>query len=66
SKSTLRVVAHEFVTSNPDVIYWPSFEIVRWLGGHVGPFYGNDDDAALHVGDHVVKAITDSFIEHFS
>ncbi|KAB0632620.1 GSCFA domain-containing protein [Burkholderia latens] len=66
SKSTLRVVAHEFVTRNPDVIYWPSFEIVRWIGGHVGPYYGNDDDAALHVGDHVVKAITDSFIEHFS
>lgn len=66
SKSTLRVVAHEFVTKNPEVIYWPSFEIVRWLGGHVGPYYGNDDDAALHVGDDVVKAITDSFIEHFS
>ncbi|KVZ37826.1 hypothetical protein WL17_18410 [Burkholderia ubonensis] len=66
SKSTLRVVAHEFVTKHPDVVYWPSFEVVRWLGGHVGPFYGNDDDAALHVGDDVVKAITDLFIEHHS
>jgi tetratricopeptide (TPR) repeat protein len=66
SKSTLRVVAHEFVSKHPEIIYWPSFEVVRWIGGHVGPFYGNDDDAALHVGDHVVKAITDLFIEHFS
>ena len=66
SKSTLRVVAHEFVSKHPEVIYWPSFEVVRWLGGHVGPFYGNDDDAALHIGDHVVHAITDLFIEHYS
>ncbi|KVN55774.1 GSCFA domain-containing protein [Burkholderia stagnalis] len=66
SKSTLRVVAHEFVTKHPDVVYWPSFEVVRWLGGHVGPYYGTDDDSALHIGDDVVKAITDLFIEHYS
>jgi glycosyltransferase involved in cell wall biosynthesis len=66
SKSILRVVAHEFVTQYPDVVYWPSFEVVRWLGGHVGPFYGLDDGAAWHVGTDVVKTITDLFIDHFS
>lgn len=66
SKSTLRVTAHEFVSRHPECIYWPSFEVVRWVGGHVGPFFGIDDGAALHVGDRVVAAITDAFIQHFS
>lgn len=66
SKSTLRVVSHEFTMKHPDVIYWPSFEVVRWIGGHVGPYYGADDGASLHVNDEVVQAITDSFIEYFS
>lgn len=66
SKSTLRVTAHEFTTKNPGSIYWPSFEVVRWIGGHVGPYFGIDDGAALHVGDNVVTAITESFVRHFS
>jgi glycosyltransferase involved in cell wall biosynthesis len=66
SKSILRVVAHEFVTRYPEVVYWPSFEVVRWLGGHAGPFYGLDDGAAWHIGTDVVKTITDLFIEHYS
>ncbi len=66
SKSILRVVAHEFVSQRAGAVYWPSFEVVRWIGGHVGPFYGVDDDSPLHVGDEVVQAITDLFIEFFS
>jgi len=38
SKSILRVAAHEFMSSaaGAGTIYWPSFEVFRWLGGHVG------------------------------
>ena len=46
--------------------YWPSFEIVRWLGGHVGPFYGVDDGSSLHVSEALVGVITDLFIDQFS
>lgn len=67
SKSTLRVVAHEFMQQGlPRTYYWPSFEVVRWLGGHVGPYYGLDDDSSAHVGEEVVGVITDLFIDHFS
>jgi hypothetical protein len=68
SKSTLRVVAHEFLNSadGEHVLYWPSFEIVRWLGTHMGPFYGVDDGASWHISSDLIHAITDSFIEHFS
>jgi tetratricopeptide (TPR) repeat protein len=66
SKSTLRVVAHEFIKTHGTVLYWPSFEIVKWLGAHVGPFYGTDDGASWHISEDLVHVITDLFIEHFS
>ena len=66
SKSTLRVVAHEFIKTHGQVLYWPSFEIVKWLGGHIGPFYGVDDGASWHISEDLVHVITDLFIEHFS
>jgi tetratricopeptide (TPR) repeat protein len=67
SKSTLRVAAEEVVREDPsNLLYWPSFEIVRWLGGHAGPFYGVDDGAAWHVSTAVVELITDLFIDQFA
>ena len=72
SKSTLRVACHE-VLSQPDsadVVYWPSFEIVRWLGAHFGPdqphVYGADDSNTRHVSEWVVRLIIDLFLEHYS
>jgi hypothetical protein len=69
SKSTLRVACHEVVSQpeNQDVLYWPSFEIVRWLGPHFGPehplVYGADDDNTRHVSAWVVAMIIDLFLE---
>ena len=72
SKSTLRVACHEFMTlqDDGDVLYWPSFEIVRWLGTHFGPdqphIYGAEDGNTRHVSAWVVKLIIDLFLERFS
>lgn len=67
SKSTLRVVAHEFMQQrHRKTYYWPSFEAVRWLGAHVGPYYGADDDSSLHISEELIGIITDLFIDHFS
>jgi len=72
SKSTLRVACHEFVTlqDGGDVLYWPSFEIVRWLGTHFGPdqphVYGAEDSNTRHVSAWVVKLIIDLFLERYS
>lgn len=43
SKTTLRAAIGEVMDeiSDPDTIYWPSFKMIRWLGGHV-------DYATLH------------------
>jgi hypothetical protein len=43
-------------------MYWPSFEMVRWLGAHHGRLYGNDDGSAHHVDFQVIDLIIDSFV----
>jgi len=64
SKSTLRLAAHEITTQNiPNLLYWPSFEIVRWVGSHQGQVYGSDDGSSHHVNFQIVDTIIDSFIE---
>ena len=63
SKSTLRVAAHELLQAGYDkVLYWPSFEIVRWLSGHHGRVYGNDDGSSHHIDFKLIDIIIDSFI----
>ncbi len=72
SKSTLRVACHEVmsVQEGTDVLYWPSFEIVRWLGTHFGPdqphVYGAHDNNTRHVSEWMVTLIIDLFLEHYS
>ena len=67
SKSTLRVAIHEVMSSGiPEIYYWPSFEIVRWLSGHIGKFYGKEDGSTAHVNEDIVEYIVDTFIDCFS
>jgi tetratricopeptide (TPR) repeat protein len=66
SKSTLRAAAHEFLKAPAaDAIYYPSFEIVRWLSGHIGRVFGNDDGNNHHVSDALVTLIVELFVERF-
>ncbi len=69
SKSTLRVACHEVLSAQAGdrVIYWPSFEIVRWLGPHFGPevrrVYGADDRNPRHVSEWWVDLIVRQFLQ---
>ena len=46
--------------------YWPSFEVVRWAGGHLPwPAYGVPDRRARHVTRYLVAEIIDAFVEAF-
>ena len=66
SKSTLRVAVHNYLAKQPDnVFYWPSFEIVRWLGAHLPPVFGEDDGLLRHVNQSMVNVITTLFLKHF-
>jgi hypothetical protein len=67
SKSTLRAALHEVLAAGrpANVHYWPSFEIVRWLGGHTSlPVYGEDDGSSRHVSNWVVQLIVERFARH--
>jgi tetratricopeptide (TPR) repeat protein len=72
SKSTLKLASHEFLAScrRPGLHYWPSFEIVKWLGAHyprtVEPVFGAEDGETRHVSGWVVAMIIELFIAKFS
>ncbi len=66
SKSNIRAaIAMTMEEQIPGVYYWPSFEIVRWLGGHAGPFFGIEEQDQRHVAPSCVKLITELFIERY-
>jgi hypothetical protein len=70
SKSTLRLACQEVITARPGTIYWPSFEIVRWLGVHYTrperPVFGAEDGSTRHVSTWLVDLIVGLFVEHHS
>jgi hypothetical protein len=67
SKSILRATLHELQQeAGEQFIYWPSFELVRWVSGHKAPVFGVDDGAANHVSFKVVEAIVSEFITQYS
>ncbi len=70
SKSTLRLACQEAIQARPDLIYWPSFEIVRWLGVHYtrpeAPVFGAEDGSTRHVSNWLVDLIVELFIAHHS
>ena len=67
SKSTLRLALHRVMATKPtNVYYWPSFEIVRWIGAHLPwPAYGVDDGVSRHTTRYLVANIIDAFVEAF-
>ncbi|REL30188.1 GSCFA domain-containing protein [Thalassotalea euphylliae] len=67
SKSILRVALHEALEKSPqNTYYWPSFEIVKWLGCHLPyPVYGTDDGVVRHVSRYMVLQILSAFIDAY-
>jgi hypothetical protein len=72
SKSVMRVACHEILEREGanGVYYWPSFEMVRWLGAHFAQFhppaYGIEDGNSRHVSAWMIDMIVDLFLETFS
>lgn len=63
SKSTLRVACDEVMRLGLErIIYWPSFEIVRWIGGHTGPVFGADDGSPFHPNDSLIRTVVATFL----
>jgi hypothetical protein len=71
SKSTLRVAVDEVLGDGiPDVYYWPSFEIAKWILPHYGGeqpkemFYGAEDDFSKHPAKAMVEMIVAAFLSY--
>lgn len=66
SKSILRVALHELMQEGIEAVhYWPSFEIVRWLGSHLKERLFGEDGNPRHVNRRIVRLAVESFIRHF-
>lgn len=75
SKSLLRIAVDQAIKEWPSdhhdheptrVHYWPSFEIVRWLGAHLQrSMYGGTDGVCRHVDMDVVEIIMDLWCHHY-
>ncbi len=67
SKSTLRVAINEVMLQSPKgVSYWPSFEMVRWLGVYFENVFGLEDQRSRHVSNFVIENIIGLFLSHHS
>lgn len=62
SKSTLRIAIDMLIKNSPEILYWPAFEIVRWVGAYNGPMYGAEDGTSRHVSESAIAAIIRAFI----
>lgn len=66
SKSVLRSSIENVIRDKEDFIYyWPSFEIVRWIGSYKGDAYGQEDGTSHHVSEEYIDEIIGSFIKTF-
>ncbi|WP_179216858.1 GSCFA domain-containing protein [Humidesulfovibrio mexicanus] len=62
SKSVLRVACHEIAKLGlPNLHYWPSFEIAKWLAANTAPTFGGDGNTH-HINPNIVQCIVQSFI----
>ncbi|MBF0462543.1 MAG: GSCFA domain-containing protein [Magnetococcales bacterium] len=62
SKSILRVAIEQVVSTRPHCIYWPAFEMVRWLGAYFPGMYGKEDGSVQHVSEDMVRTIMRHFL----
>ncbi len=69
SKSTLRVAINESlkkIQDNDNIFYFPSFEIVKWIGPYLSlPVYGAEDSSSRHVSRYIVINIINLFLRNF-
>lgn len=65
SKSILRVAVEQIVTTSPRCLYWPAFEIVRWLGSYFPGMYGEEDGTTGHVSERVIDLIIALFLQNY-
>jgi hypothetical protein len=67
SKSILRVAIDQFFREHAPktAYYWPSFEMVRWVGAHTDFPTLFEDNTPRHVNRGIVEIIITNFVRKF-
>lgn len=66
SKSVLRAAIHELVSMYPTkIFYFPSYEVVTWLGRYRGDAYAANGTDTCHVSNFYIEAILNAFIRNY-
>jgi hypothetical protein len=65
SKATLRLAVEQLIRDTQDCLYWPAFEMVRWLGAYIPRMYGEEDESPFHVSERVVRTIIRLFLQTY-
>jgi len=66
SKSVLRAAIHELIGMYPEkFFYFPSYEMVTWLGRYRGDAFGAEGIGPRHVSPFYIDAILHSFIRNY-
>jgi len=66
SKSVLRAAIHELIETFPDkIFYFPSYEMVTWVGRYRGDAFGAEGVGPRHVSAFYIDSILQSFIRNY-
>lgn len=66
SKSVLRAAIHELIGMYPDrFFYFPSFEVVTWIGRYRGDAFAAAGTDTRHVSEAYLDAILNAFIRNY-
>ena len=66
SKSTLRLAIEAVMRDPPEgVYYWPSFEALRWLGGHLERRLYDGEANPRHPSPDIIERVVSLFVDHF-
>ena len=66
SKSVLRAAIHELIGMFPDkIFYFPSYEMIAWLGRYRGDAFGGEGSDPRHVSPYYIDAVLNSFVRNY-
>lgn len=63
SKSILRAAVHALTVRLPQLIYWPAFEAIKWLGAHSAVSgFGEGSEDLRHPADWLADVVVSEFV----
>ena len=65
SKSVLRAALNDALRVHKNVVYFPAFEVFRWLPAHYGSAFFGADGKVRHPNAEVIELVVETFTQRF-